>query len=62
MPTFESMIKELEGIVSKMEKGEIPLDKSIELYEKGTNLALKCNEILDKAEQKITYITPDEQV
>ena len=62
MATFESMIKELETIVSKMEKGEIPLDKSIELYEKGTNLALKCNEILDQAEQKITYINADEQV
>ncbi|MFI3225847.1 MAG: exodeoxyribonuclease VII small subunit [Clostridia bacterium] len=62
MATFESMIKELESIVSKMEKGEIPLDKSIELYEKGTKLAFECNKILDTAEQKITYITGDEQV
>lgn len=62
MATFESMIKELETIVSKMEKGEIPLDKSIELYEKGTNLAKKCNEMLDNAEQKVTFLTVNEQV
>lgn len=61
MATFEQMIKELENIVEKMEKGEVSLDKSIELYEKGTDLAVKCNEILDKAEQKITYIGENEQ-
>lgn len=56
MATFESMIKELETIVSKMENGEIALDKAIELYEKGTNLAVKCNEMLEKAEQKVKII------
>ncbi|MFI3115920.1 MAG: exodeoxyribonuclease VII small subunit [Clostridia bacterium] len=62
MATFESMIKELENIVEKLEKGEIPLDKSIELYEKGTNLAMKCNEVLDNAEQKIKILQEDEKV
>lgn len=60
MATFESMIKELETIVAKMEKGEIPLDKAIELYEKGTNLAIKCNKALDNAEIKIQNVDIEE--
>lgn len=56
MATFESMIKELETIVAKMENGEIALDKAIDLYEKGTVLATKCSEMLEKAEQKVKII------
>ena len=54
--SFETLIIELEEIVSKMEKGDVPLDKAIELYEKGTKISKKCSEMLDKAEQKITFI------
>lgn len=63
MATFESMIKELETIVSKMENGEIALEKAIELYEKGTKLAVECNKMLETAEQKVKVIgslTPKE--
>ncbi len=53
MATFESMIKKLEDLVKQMEDGSIPLEKAIELYEKGTVLAKECNKKLDEAEQKI---------
>lgn len=59
--SFETLILELEQIVSQMEKGDVPLDKAIELYEKGTKISKRCSEILDKAEQKITFIEKIEE-
>ncbi len=58
--TFEEMIEELESIVETLEKGEIPLDESVALFEKGVKLSAKCHNRLDKAEQKITMLTENE--
>ena len=56
----KEMIEELETIVETLEKGEIPLDESGALFEKGVKLSAKCHSRLDKAEQKITMLTENE--
>jgi exodeoxyribonuclease VII small subunit len=55
--TFESAIKELTGIVGKIEQGEIPLQQSLEQYERGMLLIQRCREILQKAEKRIENIS-----
>ncbi|MBN1975382.1 MAG: exodeoxyribonuclease VII small subunit [Sedimentisphaerales bacterium] len=54
---FEDAIKELTGIVGKIEQGQIPLQESIEQYEKGMMLIRHCREILLKAEKRIEKIS-----
>lgn len=54
--TFEQAMKRLEEIVSKLEAGDAPLDKSMALFEEGTKLSAGLADMLDKAEQKITII------
>ena len=58
--SFEEAIKMLTDIVSKIEQGEIPLQDSIEQYEKGMSLIKHCREILEKAEKRIEKITESE--
>ena len=53
---FEDAMKRLEEIVSLLEKGDAPLDQSLELFEEGTALIKKCGSALDKAEQKVSLL------
>jgi exodeoxyribonuclease VII small subunit len=55
--SFELAIKELTGIVGKIEQGEIPLQQSLEQYERGMLLIQHCREILQKAEKRIEKIS-----
>ncbi len=55
--SFEEAIKELTNIVGKIEQGEIPLQNSLEQYEKGMTLIKHCRDILQKAEKQIEKIT-----
>ncbi len=55
--SFEEAIKELTNIVGKIEQGEIPLQNSLEQYEKGMALIKHCRDILQKAEKQIEKIT-----
>ena len=55
--TYETAITELEKIVKLLEDGKLPLDKSLELFERGTSLANFCNESLNAAEKKIIKLT-----
>ncbi len=57
--TFEDKIKELQKIISVLEDENSSLEECIELYEKGTKLALECNKILDAAESKIVKMADD---
>lgn len=50
---FEKSMTELEGIVSLLEKGELSLEDCLKYYEKGMQLARKCQDALTFAEQKI---------
>lgn len=51
--TFEQAFKELEESVTKLESGELPLEESLDLYERGQALAAYCGKMLDEAELKI---------
>lgn len=53
---FETNIKELEEIVAKLEKNDIPLDESLKLFERGVTLSAQCNKLLDEAEQKVNVL------
>jgi exodeoxyribonuclease VII small subunit len=54
--TFEAAMKELEEIVSALEKGNVDLDKSIALYERGEFLKKHCDGLLKSAEARIDKI------
>ncbi len=54
---FEKSISELESIVMQLEKGELSLEESLKQFEKGISLARKCEETLNKAEQKIEMLS-----
>jgi exodeoxyribonuclease VII small subunit len=58
--TFEQAIQQLKGIVDKIEQGEIPLQDSLEQYEKGMALIKHCRDILQKAEKRIERISKEE--
>jgi exodeoxyribonuclease VII small subunit len=53
---FESAIGELEGIVRKMEDGDLTLEKSMELYERGLQLSRFCHTALESAERRIELL------
>ncbi|MHC4623954.1 MAG: exodeoxyribonuclease VII small subunit [Planctomycetota bacterium] len=59
--SFEQAIKELTGIVSQIEQGQIPLQDSLQQYEKGMALIKHCRGILQKAEKRIEKISEQEQ-
>lgn len=53
MEKFEDLLKELEEIVNALEKNELPLDEAIKKYERGMELAKKCNEMLEASKEVI---------
>ncbi len=55
--SFEDAIKELESVVAKLERGEVALDDSIALYERGAALKKRCEAKLKEAEEKVAKIT-----
>ena len=57
---FEQSIKELTGIVEKIEQGKIPLQDSLDEYEKGMALIKHCRRILQKTEERIEKISKKE--
>lgn len=54
--SFEQALKELEAIVRRLDSGEVPLDESITLYEKGEALRAHCQARLDAAQARIEKI------
>lgn len=57
--SFEEAMGELEQVVRKLEMGEVPLDDSIKLYERGAALKARCEAKLKQAEEKVAQITLD---
>jgi len=57
--SFEQAIKELTGIVGKIEQGEIALQDSLQQYEKGMALIKHCRKILQEAEKRIEKIAEE---
>lgn len=60
--SFEAAIKKLEEIVSSLEEGNLTLDETLSLYEEGIRLYRYCNDKLDKADQKITFIKNENEI
>ena len=56
-PTFEESIARLEQIVKTMERGEVPLEESIRLFQEGTELVRSCGKLLDEAQLQVQKIT-----
>ncbi len=58
--SFEAAIAEFEQVVGKLERGDVPLDQSIALYELGAKLKKRCETKLKEAEEKVAAIKLDE--
>ena len=54
---FEQALDQLEGIVRSLEKGDVPLDESVAIYERGEALKRHCDALLQRAEARIQKIT-----
>ena len=57
---FEELMKDLEEITNKLEKEDLSLDESVDLFEKGMKISKECNEKLEKAEKRITILINSE--
>ncbi len=57
--SFEEAMRELEAVVDQLERGEVALDASIALYERGAALKKRCEDELKRAEEKVAAITLD---
>ncbi|MBR2537170.1 MAG: exodeoxyribonuclease VII small subunit [Hyphomicrobium sp.] len=55
--TFERALKELEGIVGRLERGDVELEESISIYERGEALREHCDKLLRQAEAKVEKLT-----
>jgi exodeoxyribonuclease VII small subunit len=54
---FEDALRELEGLVARLESGEVPLEESLTAFEKGQRLLHFCEEKLSKAEQLLVRLS-----
>lgn len=55
--SFEAAMAELEQVVGKLEQGDVPLEQSIDLYQRGAELKAHCEAKLKEAEEKVSQIT-----
>jgi exodeoxyribonuclease VII small subunit len=60
--SFEKLFAELEETVAKLEGGDLSLDESLALFQRGTELAKKCAEMLDRAELRVKELAPSEDI
>jgi len=56
LPKFEECLERLEKIVQELEKGEVPLEKSLKLFEEGIELSSACRKELEQAEGKVEIL------
>ena len=56
---FESALQSLEDIVARLEAGDLPLDRALELFEEGVKLSRYCSCKLDEAERKVEILAKD---
>jgi exodeoxyribonuclease VII small subunit len=59
--SFEASLEALEEIVHQLEDGDLPLEKSLELFEDGIRLSRQCQERLNQAERRIEVLLRDNQ-
>jgi exodeoxyribonuclease VII small subunit len=56
LPKFEECLERLEKIVGELEKGEVPLDRALELFDEGMKLSGSCRKELEEAEGKVEIL------
>ncbi|GKS59721.1 hypothetical protein YTPLAS18_32480 [Nitrospira sp.] len=56
---FEQAMARLETIVAELERGELPLDESLRIFEEGIRLSKSCLKILNEAEKKVEILVQD---
>ncbi|MBI5303439.1 MAG: exodeoxyribonuclease VII small subunit [Chloroflexi bacterium] len=56
--SFENLFSELETTIAKLEAGDLPLDESLALFQRGMELAKQCGALLDAAELRIKELVP----
>lgn len=55
-PTFEEAMQKLEGIVQKLEQGDVPLEEAIAMFQEGMTLSNDCHKRLKQVENKMTEV------
>lgn len=57
--TYEDLYAQLQEVVARLEQGELPLDETLQLYERGVRLAAACQQLLDAAELRVRALSAD---
>ena len=60
--SFETAYAELEHIISQLDEGSLPLEESVNLFERGRKLAEHCQTLLEKAELRVSQLSDDGQL
>ncbi|WP_211745566.1 exodeoxyribonuclease VII small subunit [Paenibacillus sp. Marseille-Q4541] len=58
--SFEAAMSELEQVVNQLERGDVPLEQAIELFQRGMKLSQLCNQKLEQVERKIEIIVEED--
>ena len=58
---FEDALARLETIVTELERGDLPLDESLKIFEEGIKLSKTCLKMLDDAERKVEILVQDKE-
>jgi exodeoxyribonuclease VII small subunit len=56
-PTFETLSQQLEAVLARLERGDLALEEALSAYEQGVVLVRQCNDLLDRAELRITELS-----
>lgn len=60
MPKFEECLQRLEVIVKEMERGDLPLEQSLKLFEEGVAISASCRKELEEAEGRVEILLKDD--
>lgn len=60
-PPIETAMQELETLVDTLEQGELPLEESLQAFERGVSLTRVCQQALDEAEQKVKTLSGESE-
>jgi exodeoxyribonuclease VII small subunit len=60
-PSYEELAKELEDVVARLERGDVPVDDAIELFRRGQQLYAQCVARLESAELRIEELAPPDR-
>ncbi len=58
--SFEEAFEELQKTVAQLEEDDLPLERALDLFERGTTLAQRCETLLDEAELRVKQLVPSD--